>query len=170
MNKQTCNVRMPAILRAALIAAMTLPALPMVATAADVSSDVAFVASADEVWGSIGPFCAISQWYPGLDSCTEKQIDGTTHRLLITADGTNVLEKLIAHDDGTMTYSYSIEEGPFPVTDYTATIAVSQSGEETHVVWSATFEPSGATESEAVDVMRGVFDVGLEAIRQKFTK
>ena len=69
-----------------------------------------------------------------------------------------------------MTYSYMIMEGPLPVANYTATFSVLQSGEETRVVWSATFEPSGATEAEAVKVMKGVFDKGLEAIRQSFTK
>ena len=170
MNMQTCYTRTLAILRAALIAAITLPALPMVATAADVSSDVTFVASADEVWGAIGPFCAISHWYPGVYSCTEEQINGVTHRRLVTADGNKFLEKLVAHDDAAMTYSYTIVEGPLPVANYTATISVSQSGEETRVVWGATFEPSGATEAKAVDVMKGVFDTGLEGIRQSFTK
>jgi len=170
MNTKNCYARIPATLRAALIATIMLPALPMVATAAEVSSDVTFVASADEVWGKVGPFCAIAQWYPGLDSCTEEQIDGAAHRRLVTADGNKFLEKLVAHDDAAMTYSYKIVEGPLPVKDYTATFSVSQSGKETRVVWAATFEPRGVTEAEAVKVMKGVFNTGLEAIRQSFTK
>ena len=50
MNTKNCYAGIPATLRAALIATIMLPALPMVATAAEVSSDVTFVASANEVW------------------------------------------------------------------------------------------------------------------------
>jgi hypothetical protein len=160
----------PSVLCAALIAVMPLSAVPTTAVAAEVTSDVTFIASADEVWDAIGPFCSISDWYPGLDSCTEEQIDGATHRRLVTADGGQFLEKLLAHDDEAMNYRYAIVEGPLPVANYSATISVTQLGDQTRVVWSGTFEPKGASEAEAVDVVTGVYDAGLEAIRQSFKK
>jgi hypothetical protein len=149
---------------------MPLSALPTVAVAAEVTSEVTFAASADEVWDAIGPFCSISNWYPGLDSCTEEQIDGATHRRLLTADGGQFLEKLLAHDDEARSYKYAIVEGPLPVADYSSSISVTQSGDETRVVWSGTFEAKGTSEAEAVDVVTGIYETGLEAIRQSFTK
>jgi hypothetical protein len=147
---------------------MSLPVLPIAASAADVSSEVTFVADAHDVWAAIGPFCAISDWYPGIESCSEEKTDGVLHRRLVTADGAQFLEKLVSHDDSSMTYSYTIEEGPLPVQNYTSRLSVSQSGEETSIVWGATFEPKGASEAEAVDVMKGVFNTGLEAIQKSF--
>lgn len=149
----------------AVVAAMT---LPLAANATEVSREVIFAANADDVWAAIGPFCAIADWHPGLESCMEEQINGVTHRRLVAKDGAHFLEKLIAHDNSAMKYSYTIEEGPLPVADYSATISVSQSDGETHVVWSGTFEPKGVSEAEAVDVMNGVYDAGLNWIRQSF--
>jgi Polyketide cyclase / dehydrase and lipid transport len=154
----------------AVAAVLSLCGLTIAAQAADVSSEVTFAADVKDVWAAIGPFCAIGDWYPGLESCSEEQVDGATLRHLVAGDGSQFLEKLVSQDDDGMSYTYTIEEGPLPVADYVSTISVSQSDDQTLVEWSGTFEPDGATEAEAVDVVTGIYETGLDAIRQRFAK
>lgn len=157
--------------KATLVLSLTLIlGMSMVAHAAEVSRTVKVNASAEQAWEVIGPFCAIADWYPGIDSCEEETIDGTTHRRLITADGGQFLEKLLAHDDGGMSYSYAIVEGPLPVAGYSSTMSVTEAGGETIITWESTFEPDGVSEDEAVEVITGVYDGGLEALRQHFAE
>ena len=67
-----------------------------------------------------------------------------------------------------MSYSYAIIEGPLPVSDYKATLSVTQSAGKTVVIWSSTFEPNGVSEEEATSIVGGVYDTGLEAVKQRF--
>lgn len=138
------------------------------AGAAEVSREATVDAKAAEVWRVIGPYCAIADWYPGVETCGEENIDGALHRRLGTADGAEFLEKQLDHSDQTMSYSYAIIEGPLPVSDYKATLSLTESGDQTVVVWSSTFEPDGVSEEEAATIVGGVYETGLEAVRQRF--
>lgn len=159
------------MIRRSLIPAMLLLAgASTCAQAAEVSRDVSVDANPTEVWQVIGPFCAIADWYPGIEKCEEELIGGTDHRRLSTADGGEFLEKLLQHDDASMSYSYAIVEGPLPVADYSAKLSVEDDGGETVIVWQCSFEPAGVSEEEAVEVMTGVFDGGLGALRERFAK
>src|SRR5215217_1016071 len=114
--------------------------------AAEVSRDVTINASPAEVWKVVGPFCAISDWYPGITTCKEEQIGGTTHRRLMTQDSQQFFEKLLKHDDAGMTYSYTIEQSPLPVADYRSTFSVTDVGGKAHITWRSTFSPKGVSE------------------------
>ena len=47
-------------------------------------------------------------------------------------------------------------------------MSVASSAGETLVTWESTFDPDGATSEEAADVITGVYDVGLESLRERF--
>ncbi len=136
--------------------------------AAEAKSEITVNAGAAEVWDQVGPFCSISDWYPGITSCKEETRDGATHRRLETADGAVFLEKLLGHDDNKMTYSYAIIEGPLPVSNYSAVFHVTDAGGKALISWESTFEPVGVSEEEAVGVVTGVYDMGLGALRERF--
>jgi Polyketide cyclase / dehydrase and lipid transport len=138
------------------------------AEAAEVSREITVDANAADVWSAIGPYCAIADWYPGIEACTEETINGALHRRLKTAGGDEFLEQQLSHNDQSMTYSYAIIEGPLPVSDYKATLSVTESDGKATVVWSSTFEPNGASEEEATQIVGSVFDTGLEAVKQRF--
>lgn len=140
------------------------------ANAAEVKRSVSVDATAGEVWEKVGAVCAIADWYPGIDSCEEETIDGAPHRRLTTADGGVFLERMLGHDDEEMSYSYAIVEGPLPVADYTAEFSVAESDGRAVVSWESNFEPAGVSEAEAIDVMTGVYDTGLEAIGSTFAE
>jgi len=140
------------------------------AGAAEVSRSITVQADASTVWQSVGPFCAIRDWHPAIETCAEEKIGGAMHRRLGTADGAEFLEEQLAHDDAAMSYSYAIIESPLPVQDYESTISVDESGDGAVITWESTFEPNGVTAEEATTIVAGIYDAGLEALQQHFAQ
>src|SRR3972149_6308007 len=80
------------------------------------------------------------------------------------AGGATLVERLEKFSENDHSYSYSIEQGPLPVAQYTATIRLRQEpGKPGCVVeWSSEFTPSGAPESDAVAAVRGIYQAGFD--------
>ncbi|RYH09727.1 SRPBCC family protein [Tropicimonas sp. IMCC6043] len=142
-------------------------AIAVPALAVQVTREVEVHAAAAEVWKSIGSFCAIGDWYPGIASCTETVKDGATYRKLVTSDGAEFLEKYVeTYSD--MAYGYAIIESPLPVKNYEATLKVKDLGETSLVEWTGTFEADGAPEKDVVETVGDIFQVGLDALKVQF--
>ena len=84
----------------------------------------------------------------------------------------SIVERLEGKDDKKRTYSYSILAGPLPVAGYKATLHVEENtdGKSCTVDWSSSFEPAGASDPEAVKVIRGIYEAGFENLRKMFGK
>lgn len=161
-------MRLSAILSSTLVVAAVSAAAGNAASAAEVTREVATGGTAEEVWAVVGPVCAIADWYPGIDSCTEETVDGAPHRRLTASDGAVFLEKMLGHDDASMSYSYAIIESPLPISDYSADFTVKDDGGHAVVVWHSRFEPSGVSEEEATGVVTSIYETGLDAIKARF--
>ncbi|MDQ6767647.1 MAG: SRPBCC family protein, partial [Candidatus Eremiobacteraeota bacterium] len=97
-------------------------------------------------------------WHPAIKNCTSQ--DGKVRELTL-ADGGRIFETLL--NDGALTYTYHIDKSPLPVKNYVATLRVLDAGQNAcRVEWEATFEPSGASEDEAVKLIGGIFQDGLD--------
>ncbi len=151
------------VLTAVLLAGLSSPA-----SAAEISRSLPVGVSVGSVWEVIGPFCAIAKWHPVVESCSEEVIDGATYRRLVTVDGAELLEKQLAHDDAITTYSYSIVESPLPVENYVSTLTVTDASGRTRITWQSTFAPKGVSEPDAVNVIAGIYDAGLLALKKRF--
>ncbi len=134
------------------------------AHAIEVKSKVDVKGDPAKVWSTIGGWCAISDWHPVIAKCEENQDGGKMHRTLTTKDGGVIKETLVKKSD--TSYTYKIDESPLPVSNYTATLAVTKEGKGSSVVWSAKFEPKGKAD-EAKKTMEGVFKAGLDEIKKK---
>jgi len=86
-------------------------------------------ASAEQVWQLIGGFNSLPDWLPFI--VKSELSEGGRVRSLETADGAVVVERLEGFDNAAKTYSYSIEQAPFPATDYLATLRVEAQGQGT---------------------------------------
>ena len=121
-----------------------------------------FDASAEEMWRRIGDFQGLAAWHPGIAGCTPQEAGEV--RELALPGGDMVVERRVAQTERSYTYRI-LDPGPLPVSDYEATIAVRDGeGGGSVVDWRATFMPAGASEADAVEVIRGIFDSGLEAL------
>jgi carbon monoxide dehydrogenase subunit G len=125
-----------------------------------VSKQQDYDVSADEMWGRIGDFHRVSTWLPGVDSQSSE--GGDNVRELHLTEGGTVVETLL--DEGPHTYSYRIDDSPLPVADYVATISVIERDGGSTVSWTAEFEADGASDAEAVAVIEGIFQGGLDAL------
>ncbi|HWC03733.1 MAG TPA: SRPBCC family protein [Methylomirabilota bacterium] len=122
------------------------------------------------VWDAIGGFNSLARWHPAVAKSEETKEGPATIRRLTLHGGGSIVERLEGKDDKRRTYIYSILEGPLPVAGYTATLRVEENkdGKSCTVAWSSAFEPSGASEPEAVKVIRGIYEAGFDSLRKMF--
>lgn len=130
---------------------------------AQVSRSVALGASPAEVWSAIGGFQALADWHPAVAASAKEDRGGVEHRRLSLEGGGEIVEKWLGGD--AMSYGYAIIEGPLPVADYVSVISVADAGGKAVVVWCSTFTP---TADGAEDVIAGVYDGGLSALKDRF--
>lgn len=141
---------------------------------AEATKSIELNAPAGRVWELVGDFNSLAQWHPGVEDSQLNRADddedgGETHRTLRLAGGGQLRERLEDSDDQEMFYSYSIIDGPLPVENYTATLQVRETGGEScRVEWTGSFDPSGASEADAVRILESVYTAGLENLRKQF--
>ncbi|WP_300626858.1 SRPBCC family protein [Pseudomonas sp.] len=135
---------------------------------ATASSVIEIPASADQVWTLIGGFNSLPDWLPFI--AKSEPGEGGRVRHLHTADGGQIVERLQTFDNVARTYSYTIEQSPFPVSAYLATLQVEALTETSaKVTWSGVFTPAAGTTEEAVQALfAGVYSDGLETLRANF--
>ncbi len=135
---------------------------------ATASSVIEIPVPADQVWKLVGGFNSLPDWLPLI--VKSESSDGGRVRHLQTADGGVVVERLQSFDNVGRSYSYTIEESPFPVSAYLATLQVEALSESSaKVTWSGVFTPAAGTTEQAVEeLFAGVYSGGLEALRANF--
>jgi hypothetical protein len=134
---------------------------------ATASASLRLPVAADTVWQLVGGFLSLPDWLPFI--AASEPAEGGRLRKLTTDDGAVIVERLQTYDNQARTYSYSITEGPFPVTDYLATLQVEAVGDsETQVTWSGSFTPNGISDAEAHELFQGIYEGGLEALKGNF--
>jgi hypothetical protein len=124
--------------------------------------------SADKVWALVGGFNDLPKWLPLI--AKSEPSEGGRLRHLTTADGGEIVERLQTFDNVARTYSYTIEESPFPVSAYLATLQVEAlTDESAKVTWSGVFTPvEGVTDAAVEELFAGVYKGGVEALRANF--
>lgn len=135
---------------------------------AKVSSSTELPVSAKTVWAVIGNFNALPDWHPAVAKSELKKENGSTVRKLSLVGGGSIEEKLEQIDDKERRYTYSILSGPLPVSNYTATLKVRDSGKGCSVEWSSEFEAKGAPENDAVAAISGIYEAGFENLKKMF--
>jgi hypothetical protein len=83
--------------------------------------------------------------------------------------GAKVVERLEAFDAAKMSLKYAIinDDCPLPVSNYSATIDVTDNGDNTcTVAWVGTFEPKGVAEDQASEIVRGIYAGGIAGARK----
>jgi hypothetical protein len=108
--------------------------------------------SPDALWRCVRAFGDL-RWIPG-GVKAETRGEGVGQERIVDRPHGAVRERLTSLDDGARTLTYTVLEGmPLPVSDYEATMTVSDDGGRGRLSWSGRFEPDGASEEE---VARGL--------------
>lgn len=135
-------------------------------TAVKVSQELPVPAQA--VWSVIGGFNGLPDWHPAVEKSESKTEDGVKVRTLTLVGGGQIVERLEHASEQERSYTYSIISGPLPVSNYTATIRVRESGRGCTIEWSSDFTPSGAPENDATAAIRGIYEAGFENLKKMF--
>lgn len=152
-----------------IISALMVLCLSPIASAGDfieVSKNITVNKGVDEVWKSIGDFCAIQEWHPAIEKCEAYDDHGSLYRTLTLGDGATISEKHGGEEANS--YTYFIKKGPLPVKPYKATFKAEGDGASTTITWSARFKAKGATDEEAKATIEGIFDAGMASIAESF--
>ncbi|MCJ2020724.1 MULTISPECIES: SRPBCC family protein [unclassified Methylobacterium] len=147
---------------AALVVASLSPALAL-----EVTKSVDVAAAPEAVWKTIGGFCGIGDWHPVIEKCALSKKGGKDVRTLSLKGGGTIVEEEESRSDKKMDYTYTILEGPLPVTDYHSTIMVAKAGSGSKVTWTGTFKAKGAPDDKAKEAIAGVYEAGLKGIATK---
>ncbi|MFD0035135.1 SRPBCC family protein [Streptomyces sp. NPDC055059] len=121
--------------------------------------------SADDVWQLIGGFDSLPDWLPYIPE--SELSEGGRVRRLTNQDGGVIVERLKAFDHDQRTYSYAIEQAPFPVTGYLSTLTVRDipgAPGTSRVEWTGSFTPVGVSEARAEELFHGIYADGLAAL------
>jgi len=126
-------------------------------------------ASAAEVWQAIGEFGNLAEWHPAAVTSTIETRGADTVRVINISGGGVLIEKQEAHDEAAMSQSYSIVDGPLPVSDYHSTIKIIAGDDDTSTVdWTGRFKADGADDATASKIISGIYTAGLAALKKRF--
>jgi polyketide cyclase/dehydrase/lipid transport protein len=138
-----------------------------------VMKEVNLNAAPDTVWKMVGGFNELDMWHPVVVN-SQLQGEGMKSgdvRVLTLGNGAKITEKLVAHSDTKMAYTYAITESPLPVMDYVSTITVTKADDgKSTVEWKSTFNANNAPDEKAIETIAGVYDAGLNNLAKHFNQ
>jgi hypothetical protein len=132
----------------------------------EVKREMQVAASPDAVWAVIRDFGGIADWHPACSASSSETVGSDIHRTIVVGDGGRIVEKLEGQTDSS--YSYSVISGPLPVQDYLSTLSVEASEGGSTIHWSGRFNAKGVPDEKAREVIGGIYDLGLGALKKKF--
>lgn len=132
-------------------------------------------APASRVWERIRDFNGLPKWHPRIrESRIEDALPADKVgciRNFNLQNGDNIREQLLGLSDYDLFYSYSMLEGPMPLSDYIATLRLTPvtEGDRTFIEWSAEFECDPENEDDLVSgIGTNVFQGGFDALKRHF--
>ena len=136
----------------------------------EVERKISVPASVEDVWRKIGDFGALAAWHPAVETCDVERNGPVVYRHLRTIDGGEFLEREVAeHDEATdHSYTYEIVSSPLPVSNYRSVFRVLPDDGGARVVWYSEFEAAGVAPNEAAAIVAGIYEAGLQGIKQQF--
>ena len=113
----------------------------------------------DAVWAVVGDPTSVPRWYP---KYVAAEVDGET-RVIRSADGRELVERLLERDEAGRSYSYTVLSGA-PVVDHRASFTVEPRGAGSRVVWRT--EGRSTVEGASLeDRVRGTQTAALQGLK-----
>lgn len=132
-------------------------------------------APAESIWERVRDFNALPKWHPRIrDSRIEDALPSDKVgciRNFNLQSGDMIREQLLGLSDYDMFCTYSMLEGPMPLSDYVATLRLTPvtDGSRCFAEWSAEFSCDPKDESDLVaGIGTNVFQGGFDALKRHF--
>ena len=129
-----------------------------------VSVHAEFDAPPRQLWEVIGGFNALPDWHPGVTASTIEYGDGGTVRVLESAEGGRIVERIENVEYRGHAYTYSLVEGDLPVSRYVATLRVTKAKRagRARAEWTAEFAAEGAPATDVAKACEGFCRAGFD--------
>lgn len=125
---------------------------------------------AEEAWKLVGNFGALHLFVEGIAKCTTDGHEAGAIRTLTLQDGGEVKEQLESLDNEKKVLKYTILESPMPIENYVGKMEVNKlSDTKSEFIWSSTFEAAEGTEEEMKKALSGLYSLGVEGLKKKFS-
>jgi len=113
-------------------------------------------AAASDVWAFIGNWDDIIKLVDSAERVDTIGDEVGAMRTVTLSDGAVIKERLEKLDE--MSYSFVLTDSNFPVSEYTATLSVTDLGEDrAEFHWAGTFRPNGVCPQEAESLFLGLY-------------
>lgn len=138
-----------------------------------VSKHVVVNAPAHKVWALVGDYNSLNKWHPAVKT-SELTGSGRANgdvRLLTLTDGAEIYDELTDYSVASTSYSYRLIKSPLPLYGYLGSIIVKDNGDKTSTVtWKSRFYADGVNDEEAMNIIVGVYDGGLQSLKKRFSQ
>ena len=143
-----------------------------------IEEKIEIAAKPEAVWAIIKDFGNVAAWNPAItNNVSTSDPEQGVQRVLTLKSGGQITEAQTEYDAAKMTYSYRRADDDvkvFPVSFYSATIAVTPSGTGSEVDWIGRFyrgdtsnePPPGLGDEDAEKAMKDLFDAGLQRLKE----
>ena len=132
-----------------------------------------FNAPADAVWSFFRDFGGVQKFAgPMVTSCTLEGEGIGSVRTIALAQGAPIRERLVQFDEEAKSFSYAILGScDLPIDDYVGTVKIKAAGPSRSTIdWIGTFDPKGAPEAAAKEIVEGIYKGGIDAIKTALGK
>jgi len=131
----------------------------------EIHETVEIQAPADEVWSLAGDPGRIGEWVPALAASVLED----DRRVCATADGADIVERVLERSDEQRYYVYEITSSPFPLRWFRSQLSVHGHDGHSHVSWLARFEAeSPELEPDLAGAFERIYRDGLTALQGRF--
>jgi hypothetical protein len=134
------------------------------------SSKIIINSPSDAVWQTISDFGAVCKYSVMVTNCTVEGAGVGALRTLTNADGSTIVERLEGLDHIAHRLSYALLSDT-PFSNCLTTMELHDLGKgRCEVAWSATFDADGLPESEAMEMLEGMFELNSRALERFLTQ
>jgi hypothetical protein len=129
--------------------------------------------SADAVWSFFRDFGGVQKFAgPMVKSCSIEGNGIGAVRTIALAQGNPIRERLVQFDEEARSFSYAIIGAcDLPVEGYVGTVKIKADGASRSTIdWIGTFDPKGAPEAAAQQIVEGIYRGGISAIKAALGK
>jgi hypothetical protein len=125
-------------------------------------------ASPDKVWAAVSDFGGLDAYFPPVARVEASGSGVGMERQCTFPDGAQISETLLELDHDARSLRYDVHDpNPFPFEGYTATMQVNDLTDgSSELVWSAEFTAMGMSDVEVTDMLDGLFQQGVDGLRE----
>jgi hypothetical protein len=159
----------PLIFVLAFLGCNSMPSTTSTTGKLSVEKTLVINAPADDVWEFAGGWTSIDNLAPAAIASILSNGNEVGSFRKVNLKGGGIVEETMINK-GETRYTYIITKSPLPVSNYRSTLAVKDLGNgKSEFIWRSVFFADGVSDKEAIEVIAGIYEGGLEVLQNKYS-